>query len=80
MTAREVIAHAILDNPGGGIGAQADAILAALAGAGFAVVPVEPSEHMVDEGSLHTGGLLGKAWLTYRAMLAAAQPAREGGE
>jgi hypothetical protein len=59
-------------------GPEADAILSALSAAGYAVVPVEPTEAMIlaapgrdqqgEEESMYHG--------IYRAMLAASEPTR----
>lgn len=89
VSARDVVARAMLDSIGlsNTSAAQgednADAILSALAAAGYAVVPVEPNEAMA-----HAGGCASepgvrmegpmpsskhKARTIYRAMLAAAK-------
>jgi hypothetical protein len=99
MTAREVIAVALEGRmtvrmggtPGHMALRQADAILAALAGAGFAVVPVEATAEMlqaafaVEPQTLKQFRTRIDCWPSdiaamHRAMVAAAQPAREGGE
>lgn len=93
MNAREVIAVALIGVPHSNAVTQADAVLAALAEAGLAVLPVEPTEKMMTLGQRafarkmydatspapteHPYDGGGALGYAYRAMLAAASEDRD---
>lgn len=85
MNARDVIATACRRNIDADLpwGAVTDDIFAALAAAGFAVVPVEPSGSMIEAGAAQIGLLhphgedRWNALVSYRAMIAAAGEAQK---
>lgn len=82
MTPRDVIADAMMMAKGSdehSLGDYDDAndLIAALAAAGYAIVPVEPTEEMLRAATENDGGYLSSPFLVlermYRAMLKAAQ-------
>lgn len=78
-TAREVIADVLFDIEENmdSLEQNADAILTALRDAGFAVVPVEPTAHMMVEGNIAMGKPLRTASRVWDEMLKASQEQSE---